>query len=78
MPNIFLYLIYYRKEVIELINNIMILDKKYPRLFNSKAQYLNVRQIESLNSGIGSAIANGVDLDICRALFINNASTYRI
>ena len=59
-------------------NNILILDKKYPNWFSNKSQYLSAKQMKSLDCGIGSAIANGVDLDICRALFINNASTYSL
>lgn len=58
--------------------SILVLDNKYPFWFSSKTQYLNAKQMESLNRGIGPAICNGVDLDICKALFINNASTYTI
>jgi len=63
--------------VIEL-SKILILDNQYSKLFKGKAQNLTPKQIESLNSNIGSAICNGVDLDICKAIFINNASTYAI
>jgi hypothetical protein len=55
-----------------------VLDYKRPIWSRDKAQYLNARQIEAINRGLGSAIANGVDLDICKALFINNASTFTI
>lgn len=55
-----------------------ILDNKRSIWSRDKTQYLNTRQIEAINRGIGPAIVNGVDLDICKALFINNASTFTI
>ena len=57
-------------------NTTFVLDNKRSIWSRDKAQYLNARQIEAINYGIGSAIVNGVDLDICKALFIDNASTF--
>ncbi len=53
-----------------------ILDNNRSIWSRDKAQYLNPRQLESLNRGLGAAISNGVDIEICKAIFINNASTF--
>ena len=55
-----------------------IYDNKRSIWSKDKIQYLNPKQMEAINRGIGSAITNGIDLDICEALFINNASSFTI
>lgn len=59
-------------------NSTYILDTKRSIWSRDKVQQLTPKQIEAINRGIGPAIINGVDLDICKALFINNASTFTI
>lgn len=59
-------------------NSTFIFDNKRSAWSKDKIQYLNSKQIEAINRGVGSAIANGIDLDICKALFINNASSFTI